>query len=139
MKHQETKTRVLLDESVLPVLLVTYPEDGDEEDLTALFAAYRRIAAAHPRVAYLVDMRRLNPREQTAAKRRHAGRLYAEHADALAVSAVCEARLVSNSLVRGIVVAFDWIKGDQRWPCRTFTDPEAARAWIDEQLAAAAA
>ena len=103
-----------------------------------LFGAYRRLAAENARVAYLIDMRRMDPTRQSAKQRRRAGELYAEHADALARSTVCEARLVSNALVRGILVAFDWIKGDHRWPCRNFTDPEAARAWIDEQLAVAA-
>ncbi len=124
-----------IDESELPILVVRYPAAGTLEDLEAAWDVYRRVAAENDRVAYLIDMREFNPASQTAATRKRAGELHALYSAELAPSAVCEARVVSNRLVQGILVAFDWIKGDALWPCRNFSDMTDARLWIDEQLA----
>lgn len=128
--------RAEVDESELPILKVRYPRIGGIEELEEVFATYRRVARENERVAYLLDMRQWSPLGQGAELRKRAAALYAENVDALARSAVCEARVVSNPIVRGVLTAFDWIKGDACWPCRTFTDMDAARRWVEEQLAA---
>lgn len=122
------------DESELPILLVRYPREGGIGALEAAFEVYREVSRRSERVAYLLDMRRYDPIGQSAQTRRRAGELYERHAEELAKTAVCEARVVSNPVVKGVLVAFDWIKGDSLWPCRNFTDMDEARAWIAEQL-----
>ncbi|MGE0791114.1 MAG: STAS/SEC14 domain-containing protein [Sandaracinaceae bacterium] len=125
-----------VDESRLPVLLVTYPEHPSPEMLDELWERYRAIARANERVAYLIDMRALHPMNAGANVRRRAADLYRRHRHELGRSAVCEARVVSSGLIRGILVAFDWIKGEGLWPCATFTTFDEAEAWIEERLAA---
>lgn len=123
-----------IDESMLPILMVVYPKDPTPEMLERLFENYLRITRAHPQVAYLIDMRFLDLSRASAPVRRRAGELHARHREALARSSVCEARVVSSTLMRGVLVAFDWIKGEGLWPCETFATREEALAWIGKQL-----
>jgi hypothetical protein len=125
-----------LDESLLPILVVTYPKDMTIEMLDALFANYLRLARERDQLAYVVDMRFLDLSLVGASGRRHAAELHARHRKELARSSVCEARVVSSPLMRGVLTAFDWIKGEGLWPCETFATREEAVAWINQKLAA---
>lgn len=125
----------LLDESNLPILEVNYPVQATAETLDFLFEAYRRVGRENAQVAYLIDMRSLSLTSTSAPMRRHAAALHARYCNELAKSAVCEARVVSSPMMRGVLVAFDWIKGEGLWPCETFATREEAVAWIGKQLA----
>ena len=125
-----------LDESKLPILMIVYPADPTPEMLDVLFENYRRIARENDRFAYLIDMRFLDLSFAGAAVRRHAAELHARYRHELARSSVCEARVVGSPLMRGVLVAFDWIKGEGLWPCETFASREEAVAWIEGKLSA---
>ncbi|MCA9609739.1 MAG: hypothetical protein KC619_29275 [Myxococcales bacterium] len=126
----------MIDESELPILKVHYPMNGTPAQFVAVWDEYCRVARANDRVVYLLDMRYASPMSAPAKVRRLAADLYQKYRHVLAPSAVCEARIVSNELIRGAITAFDWIKGDHLWPCRTFTDEAQARAWVEAQLRA---
>ena len=124
------------DESKLPIVEFVYPVQATPDILDLLFEQYRRVARENAQVAYLIDMRKLSLTSTSAPVRRHAAELHARFATELARSSVCEARVVSSPLMRGVLVAFDWLKGDGLWPCETFATREEALAWIAKQLAA---
>ena len=125
-----------LDESMLPILVVVYPKDPTLEMVDVLFDNYRRLARENDQLAYLLDMRFLDMSSAGASARRHAAELHARYRRELARSSVCEARVVSSALMRGVLIAFDWIKGEGLWPCETFATREEAIAWIHQKLAA---
>lgn len=125
----------VVDESDLPILSVTYPEHANEESLDAVWAEFVRVTGENRRIAFLLDVRPTNPIAVSARLRRYNADLHERFKNDLAKSTVCEARVVSSSLVRGLIIAFDWIKGDGLWPCNTFTSMAEARAWCHERLA----
>ena len=136
MTSASSLPKSILDESNLPILEVIYPAQATPETLDLLFEAYRRVGRENAQVAYLIDMRLLSLTSTTAPARRHAAALHARYCNELAKTAVCEARVVSSPMMRGVLVAFDWLKGEGLWPCETFATRQEAVAWIGKLLAA---
>ena len=90
----------------------------------------------HPRLAYLIDMRRFDPLRAPASKRRHAAEVFKANVHKLRHVTVCEARVVSSELTRGVLTAFDWLTGT-KWPCATFTSRENAERWVERRVGSA--
>ena len=118
----------------LPIVEVVYPAAFVTSEYRELFERYAQLSLEHRRLAYLVDLRGFKPLNASAAHRKIGADIFNEFAPVLVPATVCEARIVTDQLTRGIVTAFDWLTGS-KWPCRTFTSPSEAEAWVREQLA----
>jgi hypothetical protein len=127
-------TRVDVDESRAPLIVVTYPPAVTEQEFRDLFARYVELSRRLPRVAYLIDFRHFNPLFVSPRQRQEAAQLFAENRHTLTHATVCEARVVASPVARGILTAFDWLTGS-KWPCRNFETFAEAERWIAEQLA----
>jgi hypothetical protein len=120
----------------LPIIHVEFPPCFEEREYEQLFERYVALSALHTRVAYLIDMRRFDPLCAPASKRRHAVAVFRANVHRLRAVTVCEARVVSSELTRGILTAFDWLTGT-KWPCASFTSADDAQRWIDRRIGSA--
>jgi hypothetical protein len=125
---------ILVDESALPMVVVTYPETVSAEQLRTLFARFDLLSRRHGRVAYLVDMTLLDPVRSAAGMLKSVGDLFAAHRPALARVTLCEARVIPNGLLRSGLAAFDRLAPD-KWPCANFATRREAEAWVRGHLA----
>ena len=104
------------------------------EDFRDAFEEYARIAERKVRVAWLIDMRNFDPLKVSATNRKDAARVFDEFAARLAPVSVAEARVIVSPLTRGILTAFDWLTGTNKWPCRQYGTMEAAETWLRAEL-----
>jgi hypothetical protein len=123
-----------LDAAEAPLILVTYPAVASIESVNALFAGFRRIAAEHGRVGWVVDMREFNPLSAPAPIRKAFADEYERCRRIIESATVCEARIFTSPMVRGIVTAVDWLL-NRKYPMKTFAELEPAKAWVRGQLA----
>ncbi len=124
-----------VDTKDLPLVYVHYPEEvGSDAAIERLWERYLELAESHSRLVFLIDMRDVHLRAAAASRRKRMGELYQQHVGRLARSCVGEARVVSSTLLRGVLTAFDWIKGESRWPCATFESEVEARMWLRARL-----
>jgi hypothetical protein len=126
--------KVLVDDSRIPLVRVTFPDNVPLEELHSLFARYELLSRRHPRVAYLIDFTRYNPVLAPNDVRKTLSDLFVRHRETLLPVTVCEARIVPSMVVRAALTAFDSIT-TQKWPCASFATEREAVAWIDERLA----
>ncbi len=133
MTHAAEFPSFHIDESAAPLILVTFPDVATVEEIPALFEAYRRIAAQHPRVAWVVDLRRFNPILAPAKARRAFADNFEQSRAIIESSAVCEARVIESAIMRGVVTALDWLIG-HKYPRRTFATLIAAKDWARTML-----
>lgn len=112
-----------------PLIVVTYPDSVDLEAYETLFKEYARLAAAHDRLAWLIDFRAFNPITAPARVRYASAEVFARYRERLLPSTLCEARIVESMLARGVLTAFDWITGG-KWPTENFKCQEDAMRWI---------
>jgi hypothetical protein len=124
---------VLVDASAHPLVRVVFPSAVTNEEYAAVFDRYVEIAKRPGRIAYEIDMRQLNPLFTPASVRRNAAEVFARHREVLLRTTLCEARLLSNPLVQGVLTAFDWLTGN-KWPCANFTSQVEMDAWLKRQL-----
>ncbi len=117
----------------LPIIDVEFPDHFEDQEYRQLFERYIELSATHPRVAYLHDLRKLDPLRAPAKRRRLAAEVFRTNVTRFRNLPVCEARLVSSELTRGVLTAFDWLTGT-RWPCATFTSIPDAERWLDQHL-----
>lgn len=125
--------RIVVSHARLPIVDVTYPPNVSVETFRESFCEYAKLAGLKRPLGYLLDMRRFNPLFAPAAVRKSAAEVFHEFAPVLKPVSVCEARVVTSELTRGIITAFDWLSGT-KWPCATFTDLEKAHQWVVARL-----
>jgi len=68
-----------------------------------------------------------------ATLRAAAAEVFARHQDVLKSVTICEARVASDRLTRGVLTAFDWLTGSP-WPRATFGKVRDAEEWIGARL-----
>ncbi|MCA9640430.1 MAG: hypothetical protein KC492_07020, partial [Myxococcales bacterium] len=102
-----------------PLVVVSFPASLSVEHYRRLFEHYAELAEKHSRIAWLIEFRAFDPVTAPAAVRRASAEIFAEYRDQLMRSTVCEARVVENTLSRGVLTAFDWLTGS-KWPTRNF-------------------
>jgi len=122
-----------IDESQRPIIVVTFPAMVSPEAYKELFRQYVSISNRGEKVGYVIDMRRFNPIAAPAAMRRLAAETFAAARPHLVKVTVCEARVVSSAITRGVLTAFDWLTGS-KWPCRNSTSMSDADRWVREQM-----
>jgi hypothetical protein len=126
-------TPIVVSHARLPIVDVTYPANVSVESFRESFHEYAKLAELKRPLGYLLDMCRFNPVLAPAAVRKSAAEVFHEFAPVLTPVSVCEARVVTSELTRGILTAFDWLSGT-KWPCATFTDLEKAYQWVAARL-----
>jgi hypothetical protein len=119
----------------LPIVDVAYSGMPALEDIRDAFQEYSRIAERGVPLLWLIDMRQFDPLQVSAHQRRQAALVFQEHAPRLRRVSVAEARVITSPLTRGIVTAFDWLTGANKWPCAQFGTIEQAESWLNAQLA----
>ena len=125
----------------LPIVDIAYHTVVGADDLITdfreAFAEYGRLARRGQPLAYLLDMRDFDPLLAPAAQRRHGAEVYREYVDILRPVSVGEARVITSPVTRGIVTAYDWLTGANKWPCRQVASLAEGEAWLRERLAQA--
>ncbi len=101
------------DGSAFPLVRLTYPSSPLPEDLPAYYRVYDEIWPRGPHVV-LTDLRRLNPIFAGANARRALMKEVAARQELVGTLLVAEARIVSGSVVRGLITAFEWIRPQPR-------------------------
>ncbi len=124
---------ISVDTRRLPLVAVAFEGAITEAECHQLFASLNEVCAPGVRVANVVDFRELDALAVTAAVRQALARAFFDGIDQRRASTICEARVVTNVLTRGILVAFDWVTG-AKWPCASFTTREQAVAWVNDQV-----
>lgn len=127
---------IAVDESRLPIVVVTFPESMTAEQVGTLFARYDVLSRRHPRLAYIIDLSRFNPALGPSDVRRAIDERFKEHREVLMRATLCEARVVPGAVVRMALAAFDAI-APQKWPCAHFATRREAEDWVAKQLARA--
>ena len=127
-------TTVTVDTSRLPLIDITVSGTVTDADCRRLFATLNGICEPGARVANVVDLRQLNAFAVTAPIRQAAARAFFDGIDRRRAATICEARIVTNALARGCIVAFDWVTGS-KWPCAVFPTREMAVAWVGQKVA----
>ena len=124
---------ISVDSSRLPLVDIAFAGAITPVDCRQLFDALNEVCAPGVRLATIVDFRELDAFAVTAPIRQALARAFFDGIDQRRASTVCEARIVTNALTRGMLVAFDWVTG-AKWPCASFPTREQAVAWVSEQM-----
>ncbi len=127
---------IKLDGSKFPLVRITLPPNPTEEDTVEVYRAYDTLLA-RGRHVLLVDLRKLNPLFGHARARQVTLREVEARTHVFDKMLIAEARVVSGSVVRGIVTAFEWMRRRPRsFPLEVMEDEKAALRWLNEHLAA---
>lgn len=121
----------------LPIIDITYVGDPQIDDMRDAFVEYARLAERGEPLLWLVDMREFDPVRVGAAHRQAVAEIFREHEAVLRPVSIAEARVITNPLTRGVVTAFDWLTGANKWPCAQFPNVDEAEAWLRARLARA--
>lgn len=99
-------------------------------DIDATYDRLEELAKRGEPHAHWTDLTRVDPLSIPAGLRKHFAdrerRLYTLARGHL----IADVRIVDNSVVRGLLRAFEWLTGDAPWPVRTVATEEEARAWL---------
>lgn len=134
--RRPSMAEIPVDESRLPIVVVTFPDLVTGEQIRTLFARYDLLSRRHPRIAYIIDFTRFNPALGPGDVRRAIDERFREHREVLMRATLCEARIVPSMLIRTALAAFDAI-APQKWPCAHFATRREAEAWVAQHLARA--
>ena len=128
--HPPPGKRFGFDGSEFPLVRLTCPSRPNPADLAAYYRVYDEIWPRGPHVL-LVDIRRLNPLFAGAAPRRALMKEVAQRQPLVGKLLVAEARMVSGTVVRGIVTAFEWLRPSPRTaPLYTCENEVEAFHWL---------
>ncbi len=119
-----------------PVVVARAPSGRDAaRDIPTFYAEWDEAIARGPH-AVLIDLRDVDPFAVGAARRRKVAEEAERRRDGLERTLVAEARLVSTSLVRAMMTAFDWLLPQPfRHPICNFSSMAEAEDWLQDQLA----
>jgi hypothetical protein len=128
--------RIELDGSKFPLVRITLPANPTEEDTVAVYRDYD-VLLARGRHVLLVDLRELNPLFGGARARQVTLREVESRQPLFDKLLIAEARIVSGSIVRGIVTAFEWMRKRPRaYPLEVLEDEKEGLRWLNEKLEA---
>lgn len=130
-------SEILVDISRPPFCIIRHPTEYKPESFEELFRNLREQLDPQLRYAVLVDLRHAQPSMGGSANREAASEAILKNVEFLRDMTVCEARLVSRPMVRGILTVLDWIT-PRPWPVRNFGNATVAEDWVRARMAAAA-
>lgn len=113
--------------------VIRHPQFFDIEDFKRLAGELRESLVEGQKYALLVDLRKVDPLRAGARARQQASEVLRENDEFLEKFVVCEARMISGSMSRGIITVVDWL-APRAWPVRNFGSGEIAEHWLRAQL-----
>lgn len=126
-------SEIFIDISRPPFCIIRHPTDFTPDDFQQLFASLREKLAKDREYAVVVDLRLTSPSMGGSENREAASAAILENVDFLKDITICEARLVSGPMVRGILTVLDWIT-PRPWPVRNFGNATVAENWSRSRL-----
>jgi hypothetical protein len=126
---------ITVDVSQPPFCVIRHPNQHHPEDFEALFEHLRAVVAPGSRWAVLVDLERTAP-IATAGVRESVSKAILKNIDFISEFTVCEARVTSRPLMRGVLTVIDWTT-PRPWPVKNFGSGVVAENWLRARLLAA--
>lgn len=133
MAPSQSMAEIRVDESRSPIVVVTFPERIELVDYQRVVARYVEIAQRGVPVGWLIDMVAFNPLIASPTARRQAAQAVEPFIKTIRTVSAGEARVVPNSIVRGVSTAFTWVT-DAHWPTSHFARHYEAEEWLVRQL-----
>lgn len=121
------------DESEAPLLRVTYPQYATIDVVVQAFEMFCMWSERYKRLAYVIDMTDFNPLTAPPKLRKAFADEFQKSRHIIEPATVCEARVVSSSLVQGVITAVDWLTS-RSYPAKNFTDHSMATSWVRKML-----
>lgn len=128
-----TVSEIIVDVSQPPFCLIRHPQQHRAEDFEALFERLKDIVADGSRWAVLVDLRKTAP--IGGSERAFASAEILKNLDFIEKLTVCEARVTSGPLMRGVLTVLDWVT-PRSWPIKNFGSGVVAEDWLRGRLVA---
>ena len=125
---------IQLDTSASPIWLVRYPSTFSVEMYRDYLRRFSEACVPGERYGLLLDMTRFNPIFADAESRKAGAEELKSNMPFYEATMVCEARIVRNPIVRGMLTVFDWTASMQ-WGVRNFGNGELAENWTRTQMA----
>ncbi len=117
------------DDSDAPLIRCRYPREATVEAIEKVFEFFVEQSLRYPRVAYVFDMRELNPVTASAKIRRAFADNYTANRVVIERATVAEALIHNNKLTQGLVTAVNWL-AQRQYPSRSFTSYAKGLEWI---------
>jgi hypothetical protein len=127
---------VTVDDSEAPLFVFTYPSTATLDEIKRVFTLYDDYARAHRNIVWVVDLRLLNPLTMPPSQRKAFAEEFERHRQVIESATIGEARVVSSSILQGIVTAVDWLT-NRKYPVKNFTDLDSAKTWGRKLIAKA--
>lgn len=125
-----------LDTSRSPLWVVRYPSTFSVAVYRDYLRRYREACVEGERYGLLLDMTRFNPVTADAEARKAGAEELRSNMDFYERTMLCEARVVRNPIVRGMLTVFDWT-ANMHWSVKNFGSGEVAESWVRAQMAKA--
>ena len=122
-----------LDTRSSPMWVVRYPATFNIDMYRDYLSRFTEACQENERYGLLLDLRRFNPIFGDAKARQAAADELKTNMAFYQETIVCEARVVGNPVVRGILTVFDWM-ANMKWNVRNFRSGELAENWVRIQM-----
>lgn len=126
---------VRFDVGSYPVIVVSFPAEGTEQDIHAWYDSVERyLEEAESPIAFIDDLRAVEFAKTTSAQRRTAARRHDQLMRRFASMHAGNARIVGGPIAIAVLRAFDWLS-PAPWPVASFRDEASAVAWCSARIA----
>jgi hypothetical protein len=137
--HSGADGRIEVFDDSWPIVIVEWhgvvtPEMVEHAFKTHLTLA-RRAREGGEQIAWLTDLSHFDPLKASAADRKRAALVLAEHQPAVAPHTLAEARVASRAVVRGVLTAMTWLVRDP-WPVKIVAARDEGLTWLQKQRGA---
>jgi len=127
-------SEITVDVSQPPFCVIRHPNQHHAEDFEELFERLKKMVPPGSRWAVLVDLERTAP-VATAGVRDAVSEAILKNIDFISEFTVCEARVTSRPLMRGVLTVIDWVT-PRPWPVKNFGSGVVAENWLRARLMA---
>lgn len=118
----------IVDDSKFPLVFVVYPASVLPGALESFEKDLRAVYQRGP-LAVIVDVSAVNPTTVSALDRKElASRMDSVTRD-FPNTIISEAVVFSSTIIRGMYMAYNWVKQDKSYPSKSFSSVEQARVW----------
>jgi len=122
-----------IDSAGFPLVLITYPAHMTPEEADAYGQELGEVFT-RGRVATVVDIRALDSSVVTPTDRKYLAQVVDRVTKAHPGALVAESIVLDSAILRGLYIAYSWLRSDQSYPSRAFGSVDEARAWVLKQL-----
>lgn len=122
-----------IDSSQFPLVKILYPEKASNAGISAYGKALSEVMS-RGRLATVIDLRQVAVFAAGAEQRK----FLAEQVDAATLAnpgqLLAEAVIFNSKVLKAAYTAFKWMRKDNSFESRAFTDLENAQSWAESQL-----